>query len=73
MVDLNKIYEEVDNLDKERIMDLMRSLISIDTSVPPGNSYRMYVDTISPYFKELKYDLEEVIVPEELINQILLH
>ncbi len=40
MVDLNKIYEEVDNLDKERIMDLMRSLISIDTSVPPGNSYR---------------------------------
>ena len=72
MVDLNKIYEEVDNLDKERIMDLMRSLISIDTSVPPGNSYRMYVDTISPYFKQLKYDLEEVIVPEELINQILL-
>ena len=72
MVDLNKIYEEVDNLDKERIMDLMRSLICIDTSVPPGNSYRMYVDTISPYFKELKYDLEEVIVPEELINQILL-
>ena len=72
MIDLNKIYEEVDNLDKERIMDLMRSLISIDTSVPPGNSYRMYVDTISPYFKELKYDLEEVIVPEELINQILL-
>ncbi len=72
MVDLNKIYEEVDNLDKERIMDLMRSLISIDTSVPPGNSYRMYVDTISPYFKQSKYDLEEVIVPEELINQILL-
>lgn len=35
MVDLNKIYEEVDNLDRERIMDLMRSLISIDTSVPP--------------------------------------
>lgn len=72
MVDLNKIYEEVDNLDRERIMDLMRSLISIDTSVPPGNSYRKYIDTISPYFKELKYDLEEVIVPEELINQILL-
>ncbi|MFW9899791.1 MAG: M20 family metallopeptidase [Candidatus Thorarchaeota archaeon] len=70
MVDFNRIFEEVENLDRERIMELMRTLINIDTTVPPGNSYRKYVDTISPYFKNLGYNLEEVIVPEELIKQI---
>lgn len=70
MVNLDEIYSEVDNLDSEKIMDIMRTLISIDTTVPPANTYREYVDTISPYFKELGYSLEEVIVPEELVKQI---
>ena len=70
MTDLDKIYEEVDNLGKEKIMDIMTQLIGVDTTVPPGNSYRKYVDLISPYFKELEYELEEVIMPEELVKQI---
>lgn len=70
MVDFNQIYEEVDNLDRERIMEIMRTLIGINTTVPPGNSYRQYIDAISPYFKNLGYDLEEVIIPEEIIKQI---
>ncbi|MFW9906913.1 MAG: M20 family metallopeptidase, partial [Candidatus Thorarchaeota archaeon] len=65
-----QILKEVDNLDRENIMELLRKLISIDTTVPPGNSYREYVDSISPYFKELDYKLEEVIVPDEHIKQI---
>jgi succinyl-diaminopimelate desuccinylase len=70
MVNLEEIFTEIDNLDPEKIMKVMRMLINIDTSVPPGNSYREYVDVISPYFKELGFSLEEVIVPEELIEQI---
>ncbi len=70
MADFNRIFEEVENLDRERIMEIMRDLINIDTTVPPGNSYRKYVNAISPYFKELGYNLEEVNVPEELIKQI---
>ncbi len=70
MVDFNRIFEEVDNLDRERVMEIMRTLININTTVPPGNSYREYVDAISPYFKDLAFDLEEVTIPEELINQI---
>ncbi len=70
MVNFNEIYKEVDNLDTDKIMDLMRTLINIDTTVPPGNSYREYVDMISPYFMELDYSLEEVIMPEELVKQI---
>ena len=70
MVDLEKIFEEVDNLDTDRIMDLMRILINIDTVVPPGKSYREYVDAILPYFKDLNYSLEEVLVPKELVQEI---
>ncbi len=70
MIDINQIFEEVDSLAIEKIMGIMKVLINTDTTVPPGNSYRKYVNTISPYFKELGYNLEEVIIPEELIKQI---
>jgi succinyl-diaminopimelate desuccinylase len=70
MVNLEEIFDAVDNLDREEVMSLMTPLISIDTSIPPANTYQEYVDTISPFFKELGYSLEEVIVPEDLVKQI---
>lgn len=70
MVNFDLIFKEVENIEKESIMEIMRSLISIDTTTPPGNSYRQYVDTISPYFIDLGFDLEEIIIPEDLIKQI---
>ena len=66
----NILSTKIDNLEIEKIMRIMKTLISIDTSIPPGNTYRQYIDAISPYFKNLGYNLEEVIVPEELIKQI---
>jgi succinyl-diaminopimelate desuccinylase len=69
MVDLEQIYAEVDGLDKKKIMDILKRLIKVDTSVPPGNTYRDYIDVISPYFKDLGFDLEEVTVPEELLKE----
>ena len=56
--------------DKDKIMEIFKTLISINTTTPPGNTYRSYVDAISPFFKEMDYDLEEVIVPDELIKTI---
>lgn len=70
MLNFDEIFNAVDNLDREELMNLMKALINIDTSIPPANTYREYVDTISPFFKELGYSLEEVIVPEELVNHI---
>lgn len=70
MLNLDEIFNIIDKLDREEVMSLMKPLISIDTSIPPANTYREYVDTISPFFKELGYSLEEVIVPEELVKKI---
>ena len=73
LVDLNTIYKEVESLEPDRILNLFKMLININTSVPPGNTYREYVDAISPYFRELGYLLEEVTVPEDLVKQIPFH
>jgi len=70
MINLDEIYKEVDSLDSDKIMEVMKTLINIDTTVPPANTYREYVDAISPYFKELGYSLEEVTLPEEIVKQI---
>ena len=70
MIDLKHIFQEVDALEKHDIMELLRKLINIDTTVPPGRTYREYVDAISPYLKNLGYSLEEVEIPNNLIEQI---
>jgi succinyl-diaminopimelate desuccinylase len=70
MVELQQIYDEVDNLDSETILKVLNDLISIKTVVPPADNYREYVDMIKPYFEEMGYHNEEVIQPEELVDQI---
>jgi succinyl-diaminopimelate desuccinylase len=67
---LDDVYREVDDLDDKTIMDIMKTLVNIDTTVPPANTYRKYVDAISPYFKNLGFFLEEVILPEEVVKKI---
>jgi len=67
---LEQIYKAVDNLGREKVMSVMRTFINIDTTVPPGNAYRQYVDALTPFFRNLGYSLEEVVVPEELVKQI---
>ncbi len=73
MVDLEAIYKEVDELSREKVMEIMSSLINIDTTHPPGKTYREYVSAISPYFKELGYELEEVVIPEERYKKLAPH
>lgn len=70
MVNLEQIYSEVDKLDEKKIIDVLQALIKVKTIVPPGDTYREYVDILIPYFKDLGYNLEEVIVPEELVKEI---
>ncbi len=70
MENLNDVFKEVDGLDDDKIMDIMKTLINIDTTVPPANTYREYVNAVSPYFKELGFTLEEVTLPDEVVKKI---
>lgn len=71
-MNLEEVYQEVEKLDPEKFMSILKKLIGIKTVVPPANNYREYVDAISPYFKDLGFSLEEVVIPGELVKQILL-
>ena len=66
---LEVIYKEVENLSREKVMEIVSTLIKVDTSVPPGNTYREYIDVISPFFEKLGYELEEVLVPKEIVEK----
>jgi succinyl-diaminopimelate desuccinylase len=70
LINLEKIYDEVDKINDEKITEIMQTLIQIDTSVPPGKNYREYVDVVSKYFKALNFELKEVVIPEDLVCQI---
>jgi succinyl-diaminopimelate desuccinylase len=70
MINLKNLFEEVDKIENQKIMGLITTLCSIDTTVPPGNSYRKYIDAISPFFIELEYETEEVTIPDELLKEI---
>lgn len=70
MINLEQIFKEVENLNRDKVMEVMQRLINIDTSIPPANTYREYIDILSPYFRDLGFSLEEVVVPEDLIKQI---
>jgi len=70
MIDKKQLDHTVDNLSPDHIMNVMEGLINIDTSVPPANTYREYVDAIKPYFLELGYEMTEIEVPENLVKEI---
>lgn len=72
-MNFEKIFQKVDELEREKIMEVMRDLINIPTVVPPGNNYREYVDAISQYFDDIGYVLEEVIQPQELVDSVPYH
>ncbi|MFX0134801.1 MAG: M20 family metallopeptidase [Candidatus Hodarchaeota archaeon] len=69
-MEIDKIFEEVDKIEDAKVISLMNELISINTSVPPGKNYDIFVDTLVPYFKNLGFSLEKVIVPPSKIKEI---
>jgi succinyl-diaminopimelate desuccinylase len=46
-------------------LEVLKDLISIDTSVPPGLNYDKAIDYLEPLFKGLGFDTQRVIIPAE--------
>ena len=46
-------------------LEVLKDLISIDTTVPPGLNYGKAIDYLEPSFKELGFDTQRVIIPAE--------
>ena len=46
-------------------VEVLKNLLSIDTTVPPGLNYDKAVDYLEPLFKELGFNTHKVIIPAE--------
>ena len=46
-------------------IEVLKHLLSIDTSVPPGLNYDQAVDYLQPLFEELGFDTQRIPIPEE--------
>jgi succinyl-diaminopimelate desuccinylase len=46
-------------------IEILKQLISIDTSVPPGDNYSKVINYLEPLFKEAGFDTVKVAIPPE--------
>jgi succinyl-diaminopimelate desuccinylase len=54
----------------DQILERIRKLIAVDTSVPPGRNYDALVAQLEPEFQRLGFETERVTIPDELIAAI---
>jgi succinyl-diaminopimelate desuccinylase len=55
---------------EDYIVDVLRRVIAVDTSVPPGENYDKLIDQVEPDFKKFGFNTERVVVPEDKVKQI---
>ena len=70
-MDFKDIAALVDH-EEEYIVDMLRRIIAVDTSVPPGRNYDRLLDIVEPEFKTLGFETRRVVVPPEKAARILL-
>lgn len=46
-------------------IEVLKKLVSIDTSVPPGNNYARAVDYLEPFFKDFGFVTQVIAIPPE--------
>ncbi len=68
-MDYQKAFEAVET-NRDYIVETLRKLIRIDTSVPPGRNYDKIADALEPDFHTFGFETERVIIPDEKVKEI---
>jgi succinyl-diaminopimelate desuccinylase len=68
-MEYKEAFEAVEK-NRDYIVETLRKLVRIDTSVPPGLNYDKIADAVEPDFKTFGFETERVIIPEEKVKQI---
>lgn len=68
-MDFEKIFKEIE-ASNDYTVDILRQMISVDTSVPPGNNYDKMADTLEPELLRLGFETRRVTVPDNLVKQM---
>ncbi|UCD56951.1 MAG: ArgE/DapE family deacylase [Candidatus Hydrogenedentota bacterium] len=68
-MDYKEAFEGVEAT-RDYIVETLRKLVQIDTSVPPGKNYDKLVAALEPDFKKFGFETERVVIPEEKVREI---
>lgn len=52
------------------IVDILRKVIAVDTSVPPGENYGTLIDIVEPEYKKFGFSTKRVVVPQDKVKQM---
>lgn len=68
-MDYQEAFRAVEK-NREYIIDTLRKIIRIDTSVPPGLNYDTFAAALEPDFAKFGFETERVVIPEEKVKEI---
>src|SRR5450756_2511353 len=68
-MDTEAVFKEVEGK-AARMADLLKQLIRVDTSVPPGKNYGVLLDVVEPLLSTAGLSTKRVVVPEERWRRI---
>lgn len=68
-MDFSRAFALVDE-QEDRLIERLRQVVAIDTTVPPGENYKELVDLVEPEFQRFGFKTTRVTVPEEKVAQI---
>lgn len=68
-MDFEEACRKVDSKE-DRLLELFRNIVGVDTTVPPGRNYGKLVSYLESEFRKLDFNTERVVVPEEEWKQI---
>ena len=66
---LTEAFSRVEH-ERDYLIDLLRAIIGVDTSIPPGENYGKLVDILEPELNGFGFETRRVLVPEEKYRQI---
>lgn len=68
-MDYSEAFTRVEQ-EEEYIVDILRKIIAVDTSVPPGENYAKLIDVVEPEYQRYGFETQRVVVPEDKVKQI---
>jgi succinyl-diaminopimelate desuccinylase len=68
-MDYKEAFARVEK-EEDYIVDVLRKVIAVDTTVPPGENYDLLIDQVEPDFNKFGFETQRVVVPENLVRQI---
>jgi succinyl-diaminopimelate desuccinylase len=68
-MDYKELFSMIDK-NEDYIIELLRKIIAVDTTVPPGKNYDKFIDIVEPEFRKFGFTTKRVVMPQDKVNQM---